>query len=86
VSTDPLFGLRPINPKPLEPVDSGDSFFVQAADIAAGIVTALWNRSTLAEVVRTFDYVTYNGRRIGESEAETITAKNGDGSSLRAAQ
>lgn len=59
--------------KPLEVIDSRDSFFIQAADIAAGIVRVIWEQHTLAHVVRTFEYVTYNGKRIGESDAASIT-------------
>jgi hypothetical protein len=62
------------NPKPFEGIDSKDSYFVQAADFAAGIVTELWERETLVQVVRSFDYVTYNGKRIGEIDAAFITA------------
>jgi hypothetical protein len=61
-------------PKPFEGIDSKDSYFIQAADIAAGIVTQLWERETLVQVVRTFDYVTYNGKRIGEMDAALITS------------
>lgn len=61
-------------PRPFEGVESKDSYFVQAADFAAGIVTALWERETLVEVVRSFESVTYNGKRVGEIEAAAITA------------
>ena len=74
--TDPYFRFRlETKPKPLHPIDSKDSFFIQAADIAAGVVTGVWYRETLVAVARTFEYVTYNGRRIGESDAQLITAK-----------
>ncbi len=63
-----------LNPKPFEGIDSKDSYFVQAADFAAGIVTELWERETLVQVVRSFDYTTYNGKRIGEMDAAFITA------------
>jgi hypothetical protein len=75
-STDPHSQLRfGSAPKALAAIDSKDSFFLQAADFAARIVTALWERQTLVEVARSFEYVTYNGRRIGEVEAAAITAK-----------
>ena len=62
-----------LNPKPFKGIDSKDSYFVQAADFAAGIVTEIWERETLVQVVRSFDYVTYNGKRIGETDAAFIT-------------
>ena len=73
--TDPYFRfLLGSAMKPLEVVDSMDSFFVQAADLAAGIVRVIWEQRTLVHVVRIFEYVTYNGKRIGESDAARITA------------
>ncbi len=72
--TDPYFRfLLGSAMKPLEVVDSMDSFFVQAADLAAGIVRVIWEQHTLVHVVRIFEYVTYNGKRIGESDASRIT-------------
>jgi|SRR5579871_212472 len=64
-----------LSPKPFEGIDSKDSYFVQAADFAAGIVTEILERETLVQVARSFDYVTYNGKRIGEMDAAFITAK-----------
>ena len=60
--------------KPLEVISSTDSYFIQAADIAAGIVRTIWERQTLVHVVRAFEYVTYNGTRISNTDAARITA------------
>lgn len=66
-----MFG-QGIAPGPLEAIDSQDSPFVQAADIAAGLVRGLWTHGGLTDVVRRFDYVTYNGTRLSESDAARI--------------
>jgi hypothetical protein len=66
-------GMFRAQPAPLAELDSRSSFFVQAADFAAGIAREIWSRNSLPHLVDTFDYVTYNGRRISESEAVTIT-------------
>jgi hypothetical protein len=60
---------------PLESIDSKDSFFVQAADIAAGLAKAICERKSLVELVRLFDYVTYNGQRLSEDAAIDIHRK-----------
>jgi hypothetical protein len=74
--TDPYFQLRLSSTmKPLEVVESTESIFVQAADIAAGIVSAIWDQQTLVHAVRAFEYLTYNGKRISESDAVAITAR-----------
>lgn len=65
-------GMFPVQLAPLPELDSSDSFFVQAADFAAGIAREIWSRNSLPHLVDTFDYVTYNGRRISESEAVTL--------------
>jgi hypothetical protein len=67
-------GMFPVQPAPLPELDSRSSFLVQAADFAAGIAREIWSRNSLPHLVDTFDYVTYNGRRISESEAVTIAA------------
>ena len=66
--------MFPVQPAPLPEVDSRNSFLVQAADFAAGIAREIWSRNSLPHLVDKFDYVTYNGRRIPESEAVTIAA------------
>lgn len=72
-SVNPPFLLKFIGPpKPLTAIDSGTSYFIQAADIAAGIVASLWDRASLVSVVRAFDHVCYNGKRVGETEAQVI--------------
>ena len=75
LKTDPYSQFRLSSTlRPLEVAESTESFFIQAADIAAGILTAIWDQQTLVHVVRAFEYVTYNGRRIGESDAAMIIA------------
>lgn len=71
------YGMFPVQPAPLPELDSKSSFYVQAADFAAGIARELWSRNSLPHLVDTFDYVTYNGRRISESEAVTIATDLG---------
>ncbi len=61
-----------VQPGPLVELDSKESFLVQAADFAAGIARETWHRKSLAHLVGAFDYVTYNGKRISETEADTI--------------
>jgi hypothetical protein len=63
-----------VQPAPLPELDSRDSFLIQAADFAAGLAREIWSRNSLPHLVDTFDYVTYNGRRISESEAVIIAA------------
>jgi hypothetical protein len=66
--------MFPAEPAPLSEVDSGESFLVQAADFAAGIAREIWYRNSLPHLVGAFDDVTYNSRRISETEAIAITA------------
>jgi hypothetical protein len=68
-------GMFPVQLAPFPELDSRSSFLVQAADFAAGIAREIWSRSSLPHLVDRFDYVTYNGRRISESEAVTIAVK-----------
>lgn len=68
------YRMFPVRPHALLEVDSKESFFVQAADFAAGIAREIWHRNSLPHLVRAFDYVTYNGRRISETEATDIAA------------
>jgi hypothetical protein len=51
-------------------VESSESYYVQAADFAAGIASDLFSRERLTGVVLRFEYVTYNGRRISLADAE----------------
>jgi hypothetical protein len=50
--------------------DSKDSYLVQAADIAAGIASKILETQSLVAVVSSFEYVTYNGRRMSVTDAE----------------
>src|SRR5258707_1158956 len=54
--------------------DSATSYLIQAADYAAGIARDAWVRHGLPHLVDTFTHVTYNGRRIGPTDAVTIAA------------
>jgi hypothetical protein len=56
-------------PEKLIEVDSAKSPPIQAADIAASIARELWRQNSLVQVVRHFEYVTYNGERISEDKA-----------------
>ena len=67
-------GIWAAQPLPLLELESKGSFLVQAADLAAGIAQAIWNRDSLPHLTAAFDYVTYNGKRLSESEAGTIEA------------
>ena len=62
-------GMFPVQPAPLPELDSRSSFLVQAADFAAGIAREIWSRNSLPHLVDTFDYVTYNGRRISKKRS-----------------
>jgi hypothetical protein len=65
-------GLFPARPGPLPELDSKDSPLIQAADFAAGIARGIWRRNSLQRLTSTFDYGTYNGQRISETEAGRI--------------
>ncbi len=65
---DTVYGLMPT--PAIVPVESSESFYVQAADIAAGIASDLYASEGLIGVVQRFEYVTYNGVRISCSDAE----------------
>ncbi len=56
--------------KPYSQLDSKDSYLLQAADIAAGIASKILEAQNLVAVVSSFEYVTYNGRRISVGDAE----------------
>jgi hypothetical protein len=65
---DSLMNIREI--KPYSQVDSSQSYFIQAADIAAGIATRILETDNLEGLVTRFSYVTYNGRRMSMADAE----------------
>lgn len=71
------FEANPFGPKPMPSavrrhveVDSSGSFLVQAADIAAGFASKLLENGGLVRVVTTFEYVTHNGVRLTQADAE----------------
>lgn len=57
---------------PLHSVDSRESFYIQAADIAAGIARYLYEIGGIQEVASRFDYVTLNGRRVCQDDASEV--------------
>jgi hypothetical protein len=66
---DRVYGLLTKRPG-IVPVESRESFYVQAADIAAGIASQIYGAEGLVGVVDRFEYVTYNGVRVSRSDAE----------------
>jgi hypothetical protein len=50
-------------------VDSKGSYFTQIGDIVAGFASQLYERHGLIEVVRRFEFVSFNGARISEDKA-----------------
>jgi hypothetical protein len=67
-------GRFPIPLGRLSEPDSKGSFLLQAADYAGAIAREYWDRNKLPHLVDAFDYVTYNGQRICESQAAAIQA------------
>ena len=59
-------------PGPLLELNSEGSLLIMAADFAAGIAREIWHRNSLPRLTAFFDHVTYNGKRISESEAVVI--------------
>ncbi len=57
-------------PKKYLEAPSEGSYFLQAADIAAGFASRTWEESGFVAVVSNFEYVTYNGKRLSVSDAE----------------
>jgi hypothetical protein len=57
-------------PQQYTQIKSADSYFVQAADMAAGIASRIFEQDDLIGVVSRFEYVTYNGRRVSRADAE----------------
>jgi hypothetical protein len=66
---DHVYGLVRKRPG-IVPVESRESFYVQAADIAAGIASQIYGIHGLIGVLEKFEYVTYNGIRVSRSDAE----------------
>jgi hypothetical protein len=66
---DRMYGLIRRRPS-VVPVESRESFYVQAADIAAGIASRIYAVHGLIGVVEKFEYVSYNGVRVSRSDAE----------------
>lgn len=66
---DYFYGLRP-ELRGIVPAESRQSFYVQAADIAAGIASHIFVSGGLIDVIERFEYVTYNGLRISRADAE----------------
>ena len=71
------------NPKPNPPavpkhidVDSSISYLVQTADIAAGFASKLLEVGGLVRVATIFEYVTYNGVRLTQADAERLHKKH----------
>jgi hypothetical protein len=54
---------------PIESLESHKSVLLQAADFAAGIAKTILEREGLVPLVKTFEYVIYNGSRISEDDA-----------------
>ena len=69
VAHDDVYGLIIRRPG-IIPVESKESFYIQAADIAAGIASHIYASEGLIGVVERFEYVTYNGVRLSRSDAE----------------
>jgi hypothetical protein len=51
-------------------LESKGSYYIQAADFAAGIASDLYAKEELIGVVSRFEYVTYNGVRLSRTDAE----------------
>ena len=73
VTRGTYFGLR--KPQPLVELESTNCVPLQAADFAAGIAREIWYRNSLPHLVRVFEYVKYNGKRISEADANGTEAK-----------
>lgn len=51
-------------------IDSKESYYIQAADFAAGVASNIYGSEGLVGVALRFEYVTYNGRRVSLADAE----------------
>jgi uncharacterized protein YeeX (DUF496 family) len=70
VTYDTVRRIEAQRKRPYLQIDSTDSYLVQAADIAAGIASKIFETENLVAVVSRFEYVTYNGRRVSIADAE----------------
>lgn len=61
-----------LKPQPIESIDSKKSTFIQAADIAAGIAKAVYERYGIVGVVKLFEYTNYNGKRISLNDVDSL--------------
>ena len=61
---------------PLHTFISSDSFYGQAADIAARFAVSSYHQGGLLDIVRRFEYVTFNGVRVSENEAYDILRRS----------
>lgn len=59
--------------------DSKDTLFGQAADIAAGIASAYFDREGITGIVSRFEHVTYNGKRTRPADIAKIMHDLGRG-------
>jgi hypothetical protein len=71
---DRVYGLIQNRPC-IVPAESKESFYVQAADIAAGIASHIYTTKGLVGVLDYFEYVTYNGVRVSRTDAEEETRR-----------
>jgi hypothetical protein len=53
-------------------VESKESYYVQAADFAAGIASDVFATHKLIGVVGRFEYVSFNGIRVSRADAEAM--------------
>jgi hypothetical protein len=60
---------------PLYEVNSRESFYTQASDIAAGIAKLLYEQGQIIAVTQRFVYVIFNGKRTSASDAHEIMKK-----------
>lgn len=60
-----MYPLEPLHGK----IDSKQSFYMQASDIAVGIARHLYEQGEVLAVTLHFEYVMFNGRRISQNDA-----------------
>jgi hypothetical protein len=58
-------------------VESKESYYVQAADFAAGIASDVYATHRLIGIVGRFEYVSFNGIRVSRADAEEERRKWG---------
>jgi len=56
--------------------DSAESVFGQASDVAGRFAAVFYEREGLMGLVRRFDYVNFNGKRVGEAEAAELLRRH----------